>query len=422
MKLLKQGTRKQQTRLHDVDGNVVGTEQRAETFAKHLETVQWFVRPSTLVPDAEPPLFGPLDVNEGPFTHTELRKAILTLSSGKAVQDNDIPIECFKALVEEPGPAITEMLDIFNSCLADRTVPTAWLWSRVAMIFKKGDPAQCENYRPISVGTTAYKIYTTLLKQRLLDAGIDGRLWNSQFGFRKKYGTDDAIFVARRYIETAVAQRWGQLSLLALDWQKAFDSVGLPSLLDALRRFGVPPAIRDIVEHMMLNRQFSVADGGQQSSRKSQNSGITQGCTLSPLLFIIVMSALMHDAVSLLSPAARLAHSRGSLADIAYADDTLLIGACPQMVGEFLAAVSIVGKRYGMSLQYGKFHLVQVHCEGSLSRLDGAQLAPETGMNYLGTILAESGRISSELSRRIGIAKAELETLSKVWRHSYATL
>ena len=42
-------------------------------------------------------------------------------------------------------------------------------------------------------------------------------------------------------------------------------------------------------------------------------------------------------------------------------------------------------------------------------------------MNYLGTILAESGRISSELSRRIGIAKAELETLSKVWRHSYVT-
>ena len=133
------------------------------------------------------------------------------------------------------------------------------------------------------------------------------------------------------------------------------------------------------------------------------------------------MSALMHDAVSLLSPAARLAHTRGSLTDIAYADDTLLIGACPQHVGEFLAAVSTAGKRYGMSLHYGKFHLVQVQCEGGLSLPGGGHLAPEAGMNYLGTILAEGGRISSELSRRIGIAKAELETLSKVWRHSYLT-
>ena len=39
-------------------------------------------------------------------------------------------------------------------------------------------------------------------------------------------------------------------------------------------------------------------------------------------------------------------------------------------------------------------------------------------MGYLGTTLAEDGRIHSEFGRRIGIAKADFDTLPRVWKHS----
>ena len=39
-------------------------------------------------------------------------------------------------------------------------------------------------------------------------------------------------------------------------------------------------------------------------------------------------------------------------------------------------------------------------------------------MGYLGTTLAEDGRIRSERGRRIGIARADFDTLSRVWNHS----
>ena len=55
------------------------------------------------------------------------------------------------------------------------------------------------------------------------------------------------------------------------------------------------------------------------------------------------MSAIVHDAVGLLSPDARAAYDRGDLADIVYADDTLLAGASSKFLHEFLRAVAAAG-------------------------------------------------------------------------------
>jgi len=168
----------------------------------------------------------------------------------------------------------------------------------------------------------------------------------------------------------------------------------------------------------MKHREFYVDDAGHQSERRPQKSGITQGCTLSPLLFIVVMSALMHDAVESLSPDAKAAYLRGDLADVAYADDTLLLGISSTHLTEFLAAVATSGRRYGMDLHYSKFQLLNVQCDIRVLRPDGVPVCASPGMVYLGTVLSDSGTIDSELSRRIGQARSEFRSLSKVWHRS----
>ena len=92
------------------------------------------------------------------------------------------------------------------------------------------------------------------MKNRLLDAGADDRLWPSQYGFRRSHGIPDAISISRRIIETACAQRSGRLSLVALHWAKTFDSVDVESLLDALRRFGVPCSFIGVVSALVRDR------------------------------------------------------------------------------------------------------------------------------------------------------------------------
>ena len=237
---LRRGPRKNQGRLRNTDGDLVSSEMRAQAFAEHLETMQWYVRPVTLIPDSEPALNAKFNINCQPFTSDELRKAIRKMSQGKATKPDDIPVECYRALEQEGDKHFDWLLTFCNECWSSKEAPTEWCTASVALIYKKGDPASCDNYRPICLLTVAYKLFAWMLKNRMLQSGIDSALWASQFGFRENCSTEDAIFVARRRIELARAQRNGKVSMLALDWRKAFDSLRVESLIDALRRFGLP--------------------------------------------------------------------------------------------------------------------------------------------------------------------------------------
>ena len=112
-----------------------------------------------------------------------------------------------------------------------------------------------------------------------------------------------------------------------------------------------------MVQGMLSARRFYVRDFGGTSDEYDQLSGISQGCTLSPLLFIIAMSVLLHDAVGLPGACADQ-YAKGHLADLVYADDTLLIGIDKTHLQEYLQAVFVAGKRYGMELHFGKFQLI----------------------------------------------------------------
>ena len=69
---------------------------------------------------------------------------------------------------------------------------------------------------------------------------------------------------------------------------------------------------------------------------KAQRSGIFQGCTLSPQLFIITITLLMDDAVPNLDAPSLAACHRGDLADMVYTDDTLLLASSDGHLQELL--------------------------------------------------------------------------------------
>ena len=177
------------------------------------------------------------------------------------------------------------------------------------------------------------------------------------------------------------------MSLLALDWKKAFDSVHTERLIEALARFGFSTKLQNVISGLMRERRFFVEDNGVQSDLRPQLSGISQGCTLSPLLFIVVMSVVMHDAVQMLPPESRQAYDKGDLADLVYADDTLLIGASSKHLQAFLVAVEKAGKYFGLELHDGKFQLLQIQTNERVRSTNGQDLSSSGSLLYLGSSL-----------------------------------
>eukprot|EP00959_Pyramimonas_sp_CCMP1952_P463349 9484784-Pyramimonas_sp.AAC.1 len=88
-------------------------------------------------------------------------------------------------------------------------------------------------------------------------------------------------------------------------------------MLAALERFGLPSSIRRIVGDIYNGRTFQVQEAGHLSAERAQRSGISQGCPLSPLLFVMVMTVIMTDAADALGQ--QLAERVGQLV---YANDT----------------------------------------------------------------------------------------------------
>ena len=199
------------------------------------------------------------------------------------------------------------------------------------------------------------------------------------------------------------------------------DSLHVDALLDALRRFGLPQELLDFMGNVMESRQFYVQDDGQQSSLRQQRSGISQGCTLSPMLFVMAMSVLLHDATSTLSPGASNAYARGDLSDVVYADDTLLLGVSDEHLQEYLNAVVKAGKMYGMQMHFGKFQLLPINCNPAITVDGERQLETQSRMDYLGTVLSEDVHDTQELHKRIAIAKKDFISLQNIWRRSSLT-
>jgi len=133
------------------------------------------------------------------------------------------------------------------------------------------------------------------------------------------------------------------------------------------------------------------------------------------------MSVLMTDAKDRLSSGSKTALAENLLFEVLYADDTLLVGAQPEQVQEFAAAVEAEGKRYGMTLHWGQTQVLSVATEQCLKTPDGAIIEETGALKYLGSVLTSDGRVDSELSRRIGCAAQDFRNLQTLWNHANVT-
>ena len=110
--------------------------------------------------------------------------------------------------------------------------------ANVAVLFKKGSTENPENYRPIALLNTTYKILASIIQRRLAK-GMDQAIDEMQLGFRKGRSTSQPLQIVRRIAEI-VEESGAAMYMLLMDWEKAFDKVDQERLIFALERMGIP--------------------------------------------------------------------------------------------------------------------------------------------------------------------------------------
>ena len=118
-----------------------------------------------------------------------LEKALLSLPNNKTPGADGLPKEFYKAYWPFIGPLFLIMAQEFENGY----LPNSMSQAITMLIFKKGNPQDIANYRPISLLGTDYKIIAILLSQRLSNA-LPTMIHHDQSGFVKGRSIQDTLF------------------------------------------------------------------------------------------------------------------------------------------------------------------------------------------------------------------------------------
>ena len=115
----------------------------------------------------------------------------------------------------------------------------------------------------------------------------------------------------------------------------------------------------NVIRTIYADRKFFVTDRLGNSVLHPQFFGISQGCPLSPFLFVIMMTVLMADAKKDLQDIHDVQLDTDFIChEIIYADDTLLIDCFGENLQKYMDCVTEQGKFYGLSLNFSKVCLL----------------------------------------------------------------
>ena len=158
------------------------------------------------------------DIDTGPVSKAEIRRAIKSLKNSKAPGEDMITAELLKADLEFTTDRVKKLIDTIWSL---EKVPHKWKRGLIIKILKKGNLRECMNWRGVTLLLVVSKILGRIVIDRIR-MGIGSRHRKEQAGFRSRRGTTEQIFILRNILEQ-VNEWQATLYINLVDFEKAFD-------------------------------------------------------------------------------------------------------------------------------------------------------------------------------------------------------
>ena len=171
-----------------------------------------------------------------PTNSNEIIDIVKSLKPSRSCGYDEISVALLKKIIFYISSPLTH---IVNLSFISGVFPNSLKIAKIVPIFKKDDPAQVENYRPISLLPAISKILEKIAYIRLYKFLNENNLLNSnQFGFRSGYSTDYAIIQSCDKIINTLAKKEHIIGIF-LDLSKAFDTIDHHILIYKLSTYGI---------------------------------------------------------------------------------------------------------------------------------------------------------------------------------------
>jgi ribonuclease HI len=262
------------------------------------------------------------------------------IPSHKAPGIDDIPTDILK---HQPPSFHDNLFLLFRCMLMLGCTPDLWVRSITILLYKKGDPTVLDNYRPIGLAISLYKLWTGVLAEAASQyAETAGILSNSQEGFRKGRSCARAIATIQFTLEDAAAHS-AECWLAYLDFKGAFPSVDHLQLKRILTDLGMPADFVKVVGNLYAQATTSFLSPYGPTEPIPICRGTLQGDPLSPFLFDCMIEPLLRwIQAGNNGYIARSIHQ--ALTSVAYADDLTLVCATMAMLQLQLDKVDLFSK------------------------------------------------------------------------------